>query len=276
MNDAATLSLLWEILLRLQATEENTRPRAGWVTAIVVSIIINLFAVPYLQKYDVPYLTAGLNTALEYEAELAIDFGIFAADMLTGADRTTPSLPQGMAIIGLNAQEALALMDSIRKSEAPDYTTINWAGYGGQWQLGAEALVTVGLIKRQHFEAAKRAGVLRGNGGWIGQKQWLKNPIHWTITGGLATFLASKTIQDAAFIRLCNLNIQDGFRMRVLSKRTPAHKIAGWVKASHLKGTGAAKRWYKYKRDSQDGNATRVSTYALQAERAVLGIQTTG
>lgn len=275
MNEAVTQSLLWEILHRQQQLEANTRPRTGWVTAVLVAIVINLFAVPYLQKHDVPYISAGLNAALEYEAELAIDLGILAADTLTGTNRAVPSLPQGMSIIGLTTQEASALIESVRKSEAPGYTTINWAGYHGQWQFGAEALVTVGLVKRSAFEAAKRNGTLRGNGGWIGQKQWLQHPAHWTIAGGLNTFLNSKSIQDAAFIRLANTNIQDGFRMRVLSQNTPAHKIAGWAKASHLKGTGAAKRWYKYRHDSKDGNQTRVSTYALQAERAVLSVQST-
>jgi hypothetical protein len=245
------------------------------VLASAVALGINLMVVPYLQTHEVPYLSQTLNVAIEWETETAIDLGILAADTLTGTDRSAPRLPQGMSVIGLNPQEASALMESVRKSEAPGYTTVNWAGYHGQWQFGAEALVTVGLVKRGAFEAALRNGTLRGNGGWIGQKQWLRNPANWTVAGGLDTFLNNKNLQDSAFIRLCNTNIQDGFRMRVLSYKTPAHKIAGWAKAAHLKGTDAAKRWYKYRRDSKDGNQTRVSTYALQAERAVLGIQST-
>ena len=275
MSDATTQALLWEILARQQALEANTTPKTGWVMAIIIAIIINLFAIPYLQKHDVPYLTTGLNTALEYEAELAIDLGILVADTITHTDRTAPSIPEGMAIIGLNAAEASALIESVRKSEAPSYTIRNWAGYFGQWQFGAEALVTVGLVKRAEFEAAKRAGILRGNGGWKGQGKWLENPNNWTIPGGLNAYLKTPSIQDAAFIRLCNTNIRDGYQMRVLSRSTPAHKIAGWAKASHLKGTGAARRWYKYKIDSTDGNGTKTSTYALQAERAVQSLNNT-
>jgi hypothetical protein len=272
MSDATTQVLLWEILARQDALEANTRPKTGWVMASLIAIAINLFAIPYLQKHDVPYLSNGLNIALDYESALAIDLGILVADTITHTDRTAPSLPQGLEIIGLTTAEASALIESVRKTESPGYTIRNWAGYFGQWQFGAEALVTVGLVKRGNFEAAKRDGTLQGNGGWKGQGKWLENPNNWTIAGGLNTFLTTPSIQDAAFIRLCNINIQDGFRMRVLSKQTPAHKIAGWAKASHLKGTGNARKWYKYKQDSSDGNGTRTSTYALQAERAVQSI----
>lgn len=274
MNDTTSQALLWEILARQKAAEDASN-KTGWVMACIIAIIINLFAVPYLQKHDVPYLTPALNTALEYEAALAIDLGILVADKVTRTDRTTPGIPEGLAIIGLNAAEANALTESVRKSEAPGYNIRNWAGYMGQWQFGAEALVTVGLVKRANFEAAKRNGTLRGNGGWKGQGKWLENPDNWTITGGLQAFMTTPSIQDAAFIRLSNINIRDGYRMRVLSKHTPAYKIAGWVKASHLKGTGNARKWYKYKQDSKDGNGTRTSTYALQAERAVQQINNT-
>ena len=272
MSDPVTQALLWEILQRQDQLEANTRPRVGWVMAIIIAVVINLFAVPYLQQHDVPYLSVGLNAVIEWEAEAAIDLGILAADTLTGVTRVAPALQSGQQIIGLSNAQAQAFAHNVSQTESThDDRVINRYGYVGRWQFGASALAAVGLIKRSALEQAGR-GVQRG---YRGQREFLENEANWTIKGGLTTFRNSRVLQDKAFVDLCNSNIREGFRLRVLSDQTPAHKIAGWAKAAHLKGTHAAKRWYKYRHDSHDANGTRVSVYAMQAEQAVIKASST-
>ena len=127
------------------------------------------------------------------------------------------------------------------------------------------ALAQVGLVKRSAVKKASR-GVRSGRSG---QYKFLKNANNWKIKGGLKTFLADKSLQDSAFVNLTNFNIRYGYRVRVLGKHVSAAKHAGFAKAAHLKGGGNARNWYKYGRDSKDGNGTKVSTYAKQAERTV-------
>ena len=269
-NPTLTHAQIQELLYQSRLTNLllSQPAKVSWLTATILAVGINFLAVPYVQKNNIPILTQALNDATEWETETAIDIGILAADTLTGEDRTVPALTAGQTMIGLTPTQSIALALNIRQTESThDYSVINRYFYLGGFQQGASALAQVGLIKRANFEAAPHC-VENG----LCQKGFLMDAANWIIPGGFITFLRDKSLQDKAFFALSNYNIREGFRQRVLSKNSPPEKIAGFVKAAHLKGIVGAKKWYKYGIDSHDGNGTNVSDYARQAERAILAL----
>lgn len=249
--------------------EQQTAGALNYIVVIIVAALINFAAVPYLHQSDVPFLTKGLHSYIEWEQALAIDLGIYLNDMQTGETRQINfSVPDTIA--GLTKRETAALLYNISATESShNYKAVNRFFYLGNWQGGASALAQVGLVKRKNFDKSRKC-VKNGRC----QKAFLKNPNNWTIKGGYRAFLNSKTLQDKFMIDLANFNVQTGLRKRVLRSNSPATKIAGYVKAAHLKGNKGAIRWYKYGRDSKDGNGTKVSVYARQAEQAVLAART--
>lgn len=255
----------------LREIAANTRRPISWGAAILIALVINLVVIPFITNNNIQYISGYLQKALQYEEELAIDLGVIIADTRQGINRV-PVKYKDSNIIGLNRAQAKAYMHNVRLTESGhNYQSINQYFYLGAFQFGASALAQVGLIKPH---ALKRAPKRVTNG--LAQKTFLKNNNNWTINGGYQTFLNDPALQDAAFIKLTNFNISQGFRKRVLKHDTSAYKIAGFAKAAHLKGTKAAIRFYKYGKDSADGNGTRVSIYAKQAETAVKNVTKEG
>jgi hypothetical protein len=233
---------------RMMLAMPEKSPPVGWLTAGIVAVAINFFAVPYIQTNNIPYVTQALADAVEWENDTAIDLGVIVKDTIIGTDRTPPPLQAGQSMIGLTQAQTSALALSVSFTESRhNYNRKNWAFYLGRWQFGASALAQVGLIKRANFEAAPRC-VENG----LCQKAFLMNSANWTIPGGYTRFMRDHALQDKAFIALCNHNVKEGFRLRVLSKATSPERIAGFIKAAHLKGVGGAKKWYKYGVDSKE------------------------
>ncbi len=261
--------------IRMNIIERSLRKQSkqvSWVVAIIIALIINIFLIPLMKQQGdkYPLINEKYSQLREKEKKLAIDVSLAWSDWYHGVDRTPAPLTGNMAIIGMNRKEAAVFAYNVRDTECKqkgrhNYQAINQYGYLGCYQFGATALAQVGLVKRSAVKKASR-GVRSGRSG---QYQFLKNENNWTIKGGIKTFLADKSLQDSAFVNLTNFNIRYGYQVRVLGKHVGAAKHAGFAKAAHLKGGIAARNWYKYGKDSKDGNGTKVSTYARQAERAV-------
>ena len=250
---------------RLEAT--TVKKSLSWLVALIIALAINIVVIPYVKHKNVPYLATGLNAALDVEKELSIDLGVFLADKITGTSRSVPTLEGSQLIIGMSRKQSAIFAQNVKDSESHGgrYGVVNQFGYSGAYQFGASALADVGLIKKSAFKSASN-GVKSGR---IGHYSFLTKNSNWTIKGGLKSFLSDRSIQDTAFVRLTNKNIKSAFKARILHKNSSVSKIAGFAKAAHLGGASAAKRWYKYKRDSKDGNGTKVSTYAKQGEKSI-------
>lgn len=257
-----------DIVARIERLERETSPKLSWFIAIPLALAINVSFLPYLEKNNVPYLSQSLTFLLDKEQALAIDLGIYASDKITGENRQLPQQQDRYTLLGLSKAQTTALMDNISQSESGgNYSVVNKWYYTGRWQFGASALAAVGMMSKQKLAKQKRC-VKNG----LCQKAFMKNIANWRSGLSFTKFRYSKQLQDAAFIKLTNMNIAGGFKNRVLSKKSSAATIAGFAKAAHLKGLSAAIRWYKYGKDSKDGNGTKISAYARSAEQAVKNI----
>lgn len=250
----------------MQFIAEQTRNRLGTLTAISFALVINIGASWLHEKYEL----AAYTWLLEQETILATDIGVRIREIIDYDTTRFVAMPQGVQLIGLTpAQTQQYVQNVILTESGGNWEIINSAGYHGIGQFGASALVAVGLVSKARFTAARANGTLKGRDGWIGQKQWLKDPSNWLIEGGVTAFLKNKDLQIAAMIKLANLNIQDGYRMGAIHRSDSPKKHAGFSKAAHLVGSGAAAKWYKYRIDRKDGNGTRASKYANDGERAI-------
>ena len=260
---------LQNICERLDSLERVTTPELSWLIAVPVALVLNITVLPYVEHNDVPYLTKTTNWLLEREQELAVDLGIYVADKASGEKRQLPSQRDRYTLIGLTSSQTQALMSNISDSESGGkYTITNQFYYVGRWQFGASALAQVGLINKSKLKAASKC-VRNGRC----QKAFMRNSKNWNNGLSFKRFRYSQQLQNAAFIKLTNFNIASGFKKRVLSRTSSPSRVAGFAKASHLKGVNAAVRWYKYGKDSKDGNGTKISAYARSAERAVRNIK---
>ncbi len=231
---------------------DQTAPRMPWMVAAIGGLLICAIGTQTLEHGNIPYLSDTYIHTTDYLANNAATAGIAVGDWLGNIDRSMPEEPVSAGVIrGLTPLQTCRLMMTLRGRESShDYSRRNWAGYGGGYQFGASALATVGLIKTS---AIRQAGK-RVKAGLPPQHGWfLHNP---------------PQMQDTAFIRLANANVKTGFRARVLNKKKPG-RIAGYVAAAHLKGSGKANNWYLRRKDSKDGNGTRTSDYARLGEKAI-------
>ncbi len=251
---------------KLDVVHDHTAPRMPWMFAAIGGLLICAIGTETLEHGNVPYLSRYYTVASDYVANNSATAGIAVGDWLGNVDRSMPAVPTNTGIIrGLTSLQTCRLMMALRGRESShDYSRKNWASYGGAYQFGASALATVGLIKTSAINNAHwrvRAG-LPPQHGWF-----LYNHKNW-ISGSFEDFLNSPQLQDVAFIRLANSNVTTGFRARILNKKRP-ERIAGYVAAAHLKGSGKANNWYLRGKDSKDGNGTRTSDYARMGEKAI-------
>lgn len=243
-----------------------TRNRIGTLPAVIVAVALNMGIGAAHIKYDI----SAYSYLLEQERVLATDIGVRLREIADYDTNRFVSMPSGVVMIGLTPAQTQQYIQTVILTESGgNQYVINEYGYCGIGQFGASALVAVGLVSAGKFRAALRTGILQGRDGYIGQKQWLKNPSNWLIDGGLQAFLDNKHLQIKAMIDLANLNIQEGYRRGALHASDGPHKHAGFAKGAHLVGAGNAARWYKYRIDSKDGNGTRASTYARDGEHAI-------
>ena len=260
-----TLRIVRNIDRKQDVIVSQTAPRMPQLWAAITGLVVCAVGSFVLDKGDVPFLSPLYEQASDYVANNAATTGIWIGDMIGNTDRSMPALPVAGSISGLDALESCRVMVVLRGLESShDYSQVNWAFYLGGFQQGASALAAVGLIRQDAIDAAG-SRVKRGLPPEHGA--FLRNPANWK-GSNYSAFLKDHALQDRAALALANLNVKAGFNSRALIKNAPA-KIAGYVFAAHLKGSGAANSWYLRGKDSKDGNGTRTSDYAQMGEAAI-------
>lgn len=174
----------------------------------------------------------------------------------------------GGNINGYSREETLAFANAVmsRENKSGRTDTVNKWGYTGKYQFGASALAATGYIDPKKLEKASR-GVKNGSDA-DAHKAFLADKSNW-LRGSWEEYKASAQMQDDSFSRLTSQNIQYGINNGINGK----YALLGFAMASHLKGAGNAKRWYKFGKDSKDANGTRTSDYAQYGENSLNNFQ---
>ena len=249
----------------------NTAPRMPQLWAALVGLFTCAIGSYVLENGNIQYLSPLYEEASDYVANNAATAGIWMGDIFGNIDRSLPDLPVNAStdtlIRGLDPVQSCRLMVAMRGKESThNYQQPgNWAGYIGGYQFGATALAAVGLINNEAVRTA-HANVRKGLPPQ--HVQFIQNQRNWRGGWDYQKYLSSPMIQDQAFLSLANLNVSAGFSARALSKTQP-ERIAGYVAAAHLKGSGAANSWYLRGKNSRDGNGTSTADYAKFGERAI-------
>ena len=145
-----------------------------------------------------------------------------------------------------------------------NYTVVNQYGYAGGYQMGAQALETVGYLKPGTSKLGNAA---------------LNDPKNWVGTGGqpksVQEFLYNSAAQDKAYEKYTIVNARTLETYKTpegtyrLSADTPQEQRAGWLAASSLSGAGAiVKDGLNAK---ADGNGVSPKTPFIAAQKAVSG-----
>ena len=144
------------------------------------------------------------------------------------------------------------------------YTVVNQFGYAGGYQMGAQALETVGYLKPGTSKLGNAA---------------LNDPKNWVGSGGqpksLNEFLYNSASQDKAYEKYTAVNARTLETLKTpegtyrLTADTPQEQRAGWLAASSLSGAGAiVKDGLNAK---ADGNGVSPKTPFIAAQKAVSG-----
>lgn len=272
MEGANTMSLDTQIIGRLDRIEAHTQellaqtlPRMPQLYACMLGLAVFSLIDYTLKTRDIPYLSVTYEQITDYVGNESASAGVWISDFMGNVDRSAPPLMAENAIRGLDSTQTCRLMVALRARESSHkYRIVNEYGYLGAYQFGASALATVGLVSTQAVQQAPkrvRQGLNPEHG------EFLRNSAHWT-GSNYQHFLSTPHLQDAAFISLANTNVSAGFGARALIKSNQG-RIAGYVAAAHLKGSGAANSWYLRGKDSRDGNGTKTSDYAALGEAAI-------
>ncbi|MDA3806966.1 MAG: hypothetical protein PF440_03545, partial [Thiomicrorhabdus sp.] len=134
----------------------------------------------------------------------------------------------------------------LKRESSNDYTATNDGGYVGGYQMGAQALETLGYVKPGTYSKEK------GNSG-------LDDTENWTGKGGASskeTFLASAEVQDTAFEENKQFNLNQLQRNGVIGANTSEEDKLGYLAAAHLLGAGNATNL-----DTTDANDTTGREY---------------
>ena len=145
-----------------------------------------------------------------------------------------------------------------------NYTVVNQFGYAGGYQMGAQALETVGYLKPGTSKLGNAA---------------LNDPKNWVGTGGqpksVQEFLYNSAAQDKAYEKYTAVNARTLETLKTpegtyrLTTDTPQEQRAGWLAASSLSGAGAiVKDGLNAK---ADGNGVSPKTPFIAAQKAVSG-----
>ena len=136
---------------------------------------------------------------------------------------------------GLNDQNLTNLKAALGQRESSNnYKAVNGGNYIGKYQMGAMALIDIGLVKK----GTKNRG--------------LDDPSNWE-QGSKEQFLNDPELQEKSMDKMLNINA--GYLGG--AKGETQGKIAGMLAASHLLGAGGAKKGP----GGKDGNGTTWSEY---------------
>ena len=152
----------------------------------------------------------------------------------------------------------------LQDESSGNYTVVNRFGYAGGYQMGAQALETVGYLKPGTSKLGNAA---------------LNDPKNWVGTGGqpksVQEFLYNSASQDKAYEKYTAVNARTLETLKTpegtyrLTADTPQEQRAGWLAASSLSGAGAiVKDGLNAK---ADGNGVSPKTPFIAAQKAVSG-----
>lgn len=175
-------------------------------------------------------------------------------------------------ITGLTEAQTRAYAADVAKTESGGVVNKrNSYGFLGQYQFGADALADEGVINKQRLTAAKK----------MAGKDWYKKGLHkafledssnWNLEGGQEAFLKNKALQDRVFVSYTNKNIKQGMASKAIAKDATAPQIAGYAKAAHLVGSGAANDLFISGVNKRDAYGTDARKYAQQGMAAITNI----
>lgn len=160
----------------------------------------------------------------------------------------------------LNQNELKAYMAQVGYNESGGkYDATNQFGYQGKYQMGAQALITLGYLKP----------------GTPQSPEALNNPNNWKGKDGIyssADFLGSPSVQEDAMYNYTKNNYARLQNTGLITSDTPADTAAGLLAASHLVGPGGPPSkdypkgngvygWYVNGVAASDANKTTAETY---------------
>jgi len=126
---------------------------------------------------------------------------------------------------------AATLKDALLFRESSgDYSKVNDIGYAGGFQFGAQALETIGYLKKGSSGAGNSA---------------LDDPSNWTGKGGVSSkeeFLANKRVQDTAFQENTDFNLRVLKNKGTVTDDTSPQDVLGYLAASHVLGATKASK----------------------------------
>lgn len=140
----------------------------------------------------------------------------------------------------LSIEQIKRLREAILFRESTgNYSKINKLGYVGGYQFGAQALETLGYLKKGSYVESKNKAV--------------QNPKNWTGKNNvknLNDFLKNSKVQDKAFEENLNFNFKSLNQKGIIDKTTPPEETAGFLAASHLIGVNAIDKKGLFKKDA--------------------------
>lgn len=142
----------------------------------------------------------------------------------------------------------------IRESSG-DYSAINQKGYVGGYQFGAEALETLGYLKKGSSEKGNKA---------------IKDPKNWTGKGNvknLNQFFANEKLQDKLFKDNAKFNYRQLKKNSYLFPSSSKEHVSGMLAASHLLGVGGAMD----NLESEDANEVSGVEYYNLGKQSISG-----
>ena len=169
-------------------------------------------------------------------------------------------------IAGLDQAETRRLVAStvLTESSGGDLAVTNRQGYVGRYQAGAGWLVEAGYVDRQKYDQAFKASGARTEWEWAttgGMTRFLRDDGNWKDGLSLDKYKASADLQDKAFKTNSDKLYAHAVRDHLLDANSPAERVAGFLKASHLGGYGAGKAVLEGRPVHADANGTTPYKY---------------
>jgi hypothetical protein len=164
------------------------------------------------------------------------------ADTREKAVATAYEYQQGN-IAGLDDAMTRRLIASVVLSESRggDLAVTNQAGFVGRYQAGAQWLAEAGYVDQDKLKAAM--GEHRSEWSWAksgGMTQFLEDSSNWKNGLSLEKYKQSAELQDSAFKHHADAAFGRAVNQGVLSGNETSERVAGFLKAEHMAGFGAA------------------------------------
>jgi hypothetical protein len=167
--------------------------------------------------------------------------GIFGGK--SQSDTTSTSTSAGSSSTSTMPYNFDSYAEKIGKRESGgNYGSINKWNYIGKYQMGAAALVDVGLVKKGTTNSG------------------LGDPSNWLTPGGMQGFLNDPQAQESAFQAYTDMHYRQLIKAGVITPQSSPQEVAGYLAAAHLKGIGGAIDLSRGI-NGQDALGTKTSSY---------------